>query len=69
MCDSRTSVIAHRIDHKEETKMSKMRVSNKDRVEDDVTEKIPEKFEEVFKEREKKPVKTAKKFRRDKAIG
>ena len=45
--------------------MPKIRVSNKDRVEDDVMEEIlqdPAKFEELLKEREKPPVKPVKKF-------
>ena len=45
--------------------MPKIRVSNKDRVEDDVMKEIlqePAKFEELLKEREQPPVKAVKKF-------
>jgi len=45
--------------------MTKIRVSNKDRVEDDVMEEIlqdPARFEELLREREKPPVKPEKKF-------
>ena len=41
--------------------MPKIRVTNKDRVEDDVMEEIlydPAKFEELLKEREKPPVRS-----------
>jgi len=45
--------------------MPKIRVSNKDRVADDVMEEIlqdPAKFEELLREREKPPVQAVKKF-------
>jgi len=45
--------------------MPKIRVSNKDRVEDDVMEEIlqdPARFEELLREREKPPAKPVKKF-------
>ena len=45
--------------------MPKIRVSNKDRVEDDVMEENlqdPAKFEELLKEREHPPVKPVRKF-------
>jgi len=46
-------------------KMPKIRVTNKDRLEDDVMEEIlqdPVKYEELLKEREKPPVNAVKKF-------
>ena len=45
--------------------MPKIRVSNKDRVEDDLMEEIlqdPARFEELLREREKPPAKPVKKF-------